>query len=530
MGGQIGVESVPGRGSNFTFTAWFGLAEEGARRRRVIPQSLVGLHVLVVDDNPGALEIIHAILSSLRFRVELARSGEEAVEAVAKADAADPFQLVLMDWKMPGIDGIEATRRITAQGPAARKLAVIMMSAAGGIEGERARAREAGASDFLSKPLTASTVVDAIMRVFAPEMLPEKPAAQKQSEAGKGLRGGRVLLVEDNDINQQIAVELMKGAGLEIDVAANGREAVEMLAAGSGRYDMVLMDIQMPELDGYEATRRIRAEPWGADIPIIAMTAHALDEERHKALAAGMNDHISKPLDPELMFVTMSRYYHGRGTSRTASPDLLTSSERGTPLLQIVGIDTAAGLRRVADNSRLYADLLRRLADEHEDTPEKSKSRWLGTTGSSPNAWRTPSTESRAIWAPRRSKTRPGSSMRRRREREPSDQVEESRLNLADALSSAAARIREALPKSGATTGSSETATPGELKEILARLDRLVSDSDGEAYGYFEKTRGKLESACPRETVQDLRDALKVFDFSAARRILAVLEKPEDRD
>ncbi len=373
MGGQIGVESVPGRGSNFTFTAWFGLAEEGARRRRVIPQSLVGLHVLVVDDNPGALEIIHAILSSLRFRVELARSGEEAVEAVAKADAADPFQLVLMDWKMPGIDGIEATRRITAQGPAARKLAVIMMSAAGGIEGERARAREAGASDFLSKPLTASTVVDAIMRVFAPEMLPEKPAAQKQSDAGKGLRGGRVLLVEDNDINQQIAVELMKGAGLEIDVAANGREAVEMLAAGSGRYDMVLMDIQMPELDGYEATRRIRAEPWGADIPIIAMTAHALDEERHKALAAGMNDHISKPLDPELMFVTMSRYYHGRGTSRTASPDLLTSSERGTPLLQIVGIDTAAGLRRVADNSRLYADLLRRLADEHEDTPEKIK-------------------------------------------------------------------------------------------------------------------------------------------------------------
>ncbi|MGA2642795.1 MAG: response regulator, partial [Spirochaetia bacterium] len=317
MGGQIWVESTPGKGSTFAFTAWFALGSKKTQKRRLIPPHLSGMRVLVVDDNPHARQIMSEILASMKFRVESVDSGENAVEAVRKADAADAFGLILMDWKMPGIDGMEATRRITAAGFAKNPPPVILMSAFGGDGTEKADARAAGASEFLMKPITASTLADAIIRIFSPELLQEMEERHLPSETSKGLRGARVLLVEDNEINQQIAVELLQGAGVEVVVASNGREAIEKLAAPSARFDIVLMDIQMPEVDGYEATRRIRSQPWGTTLPIIAMTAHAMEEERRKALETGMDDHISKPIDPDAMFETMRRFYRPAGSART---------------------------------------------------------------------------------------------------------------------------------------------------------------------------------------------------------------------
>ena len=330
MGGQIWVDSAPGKGSTFAFTAWFGLGSKKTQKRRLIPPHLAGMRVLVVDDNPHARQIMSEILSSMKFRVEAVDSGENAVEAVRKADAADAFGLILMDWKMPGIDGMEATRRITAAGFVKNPPAVILMSAFGGDGTERADARAAGAAEFLMKPITASTLADAIIRIFSPDLLPEMVERQRVSEASTGLRGARVLLAEDNEINQQIAVELLQGAGVEVVVASNGREAIEKLAAPSARFDMVLMDIQMPEMDGYEATRRIRSQPWGASLPIIAMTAHALEEERRKALETGMDGHISKPIDPDAMFETMRRFYRPAGSARSDRADRPAARWRGS--------------------------------------------------------------------------------------------------------------------------------------------------------------------------------------------------------
>ena len=183
MGGQIWVDSAPGKGSTFAFTAWFDLGSKKTQKRRLIPQHFAGMRVLVVDDNPHARQILGEILSSMKFRVEAVDSGENAVEAVRKADAADAFGLVLMDWKMPGIDGMEATRRITAAGFAKNPPAVILMSAFGDDGTERADARAAGAAEFLTKPITASTLADAIIRIFAPDLLSEMAERQRGSEA-----------------------------------------------------------------------------------------------------------------------------------------------------------------------------------------------------------------------------------------------------------------------------------------------------------------------------------------------------------
>ncbi|MGO9308264.1 MAG: response regulator, partial [Spirochaetia bacterium] len=352
MGGQIWADSAPGKGSIFAFTTWFGLGSMKTQKRRLIPQHFAGMRVLVVDDNPSARQIMSEILSSMKFRVEAVDSGENAIEAVRKADAADAFGLILMDWKMPGIDGMEATRKITAPGFVKNPPAVILMSAFGDDGSEKADARAAGAAEFLMKPITASTLADTIIRIFAPDLLPEMVDRQRVNDASIGLRGARVLLAEDNEINQQIAVELLRGAGVEVVVVSNGREAIEKLAAPSTRFDMVLMDIQMPEMDGYEATRRIRAQPWGTSLPIIAMTAHALEEERRKALEIGMNSHISKPIDPDAMFETMRQFYRPAGpapeTEQMAPP---RDGEVLFPSME--GVDVAAGLRRLAGNRRL---------------------------------------------------------------------------------------------------------------------------------------------------------------------------------
>ena len=321
MSGQIWVESEPGKGSTFIFTAWFGFSSSKSRIAQSLPAKLEGMHVLVADDNAIAQDVMRNVLQSMRFRVHVVGSGEEAVESVVRFDGEDPFGVVLMDWKMPGIDGIEAARRIAKGGVVRNPPPVLMLSASGAGEEERVKAQEAGAVNFLLKPVTASTLFDAIMTTFAPELLPKKVNAPTTTPEVRALEGARVLLAEDNEINQQIAVELLTSAGVDVVVAGTGREAVEMLTQGGASYDIVLMDIQMPEMDGYEATRRIRAEKRFADLPILAMTAHALVEERQKAMEAGMNDHISKPIDPQAMFETLRRYYRkARAQAPHATP------------------------------------------------------------------------------------------------------------------------------------------------------------------------------------------------------------------
>jgi signal transduction histidine kinase/DNA-binding response OmpR family regulator len=533
MGGQIWVDSVYGEGSTFNFTAWFGLGSELEVECAAMPSTLVGMRVLVADDNSAAQESMRMILESLRFRPEVVGSGEEAIEAVERAEDKDkdPFGLVLMDWKMPGIDGIEATRRIVRDGALKKRPPILVFSASGGGEGEREKALAAGAVGFFVKPVTGSTLFDTIIRVFAPEVLREARERAAETSAASGLEGARVLLAEDNEMNQQIAVELLKSAGMDVTVAGNGREAVEGVKAGAPRYDMVLMDIQMPEMDGYEATKLIRADPRFADLPVIAMTAHALADAQAKAKESGMNDYIIKPIDPDAMFATLRRYYKQAEAPSAESPRPSPqpraeprSGEGSTPL--IPGIDTEGALRRVVGNRKLYMDLLKRYVEGQGDAV--AKIREALAAGDRAIAERLAHTlkgvsgnigagEAQAVAAELEKAIALGA---------PAAEVSEALGRLSGTLEATIGRIRPAVAE--AAEAASEPALPEgpgpSLAEMVDRLARLAEESDSEAGDYLESVRPFLAAACPAEEFEKLESSIRAYDFSAALEVLKLID------
>jgi two-component system sensor histidine kinase/response regulator len=372
MGGQIWLETEAGVGSTFWFTLWLGAGQAAGTGKRV-PGQFQKLRVLVVDDNAAAREILVELLESLAERVHAVSSGPEALAAIKEYDADAPYDVVFMDWRMPGMDGLQATQLIKNERSLQKQPAVIIVTAFAREE-VREQAEQLHVDGFLEKPVTKSMLVDSLVNVFAASTH-EGVAAATTQESSR-LEGMRILLTEDNEINQQIAVELLEGAGAKVDVVNNGRESVDKLFQGPipPAYDAVLMDLQMPEMDGFQATTKIRSDDRFTRLPIIAMTAHATMEERKRCLDLGMNDHVSKPIDPVLLFETLGRYYK----QRPASPSLLSSSGEGRPaehvsgpddLPSVEGLDTKDGLGRVVGNRNLYLKLLRQFVQQQGAVP-----------------------------------------------------------------------------------------------------------------------------------------------------------------
>jgi signal transduction histidine kinase/DNA-binding response OmpR family regulator/HPt (histidine-containing phosphotransfer) domain-containing protein len=374
MGGAIWVESAPGTGSTFHFTAWFGIGSE-EKPKRFIPD-LAGVRALVVDDNPHAREILSEALKVFALRAESVGSGEEAVRAVAAADSQDPYQLVLMDWHMPGMNGIEASR-IIKRDHRLRHVPKIVMITAFGREDVLTGAIEAGMDGYLLKPVNTSLLYDTLAELFGAAAPGEYARAAKPGSHEHNAQGIRILLVEDNEINQQVAGELLEGAGAIVTIARNGVEAVKLLTGSEQdptpgpAFDIVLMDLQMPEMDGYAATRLLRSNPRFHKIPIIALTAHAVAQERQRCLEAGMNDHVSKPIDPDAFLATIARWTktppQQSGAVETPSPKPAVVA--GLP--EIAGVNINHGLQRVAGNHRLYRDLLQQFAAKESSASEQ---------------------------------------------------------------------------------------------------------------------------------------------------------------
>ncbi|ODR98275.1 hypothetical protein AUC69_10330 [Methyloceanibacter superfactus] len=294
MGGSVEVESTPGEGSVFRFTARLGKSS-AAPRPRLLQSDLRGRRVLVIDDNSHARTVLATMLNSMTFMADEAASGEEALEMLRQAGQSGArYEIVFIDWQMPGLDGIETGKRIRELLDGAKPPHLVMVTAYGREEVLK-QAEESGFENVLIKPVTSSILFDTAVVALGGELGGMEPANTSPSLDVARLRGARVLLVEDNVINQEVAVGQLEDADVFVDVAENGEQAIRLIEKND--YDVVLMDMQMPVMDGVAATRILRSDRRYQDLPIIAMTANALSTDRELCLEVGMNDHIAKPID-----------------------------------------------------------------------------------------------------------------------------------------------------------------------------------------------------------------------------------------
>jgi CheY-like chemotaxis protein len=311
-------------------------------------EGLRGTRALVVDDNAIAREVIAGMITALGLKADTAEDGHDALRKVERADANDePYDLLLLDWKMPGMDGMECARLLSR--PSRRRHPVpmvLMLTAFSRTEAQQHLGeQELTVSALLTKPVTPSTLFDACSKALGLAVHHVTRVGQRGEDLAKHqarLSGARILLVEDNPINQELALDVLSRAGIVVSVACDGQEALDML--DSQRFDGVLMDCQMPVLDGFAATRALRSQPRLQDLPVIAMTANAMVGDRDKVIAAGMNDHIAKPIKVEEMFATLARWVHPAAAAANRSPSGLNAGPRTDPLVEPPGTGARAGL------------------------------------------------------------------------------------------------------------------------------------------------------------------------------------------
>jgi len=385
MGGVIVAESTPGLGSTFRFSIAFGVGALTGERTPNSPAAVDGIRILVVDDNARAREILEATLSCWAMVVETTVSGTEACDIVKRRTAETPFDLILLDWQMPGLDGIETVRMLRSVLPPEKMPKIIMMTAYGRDDLAR-EAQDVAIAAFLTKPISNSTLLDAISSALGRNGGGTRHRRSDSMGAGQSIVAhARVLLVDDNDINRQVGAETLGHAGVNVDLAASGEEAVSRILESGIVYDAVLMDVQMPGMDGLEATGLIRRRFGPDELPIIALTAHALGEERQRHLAAGMNDHVAKPIDPVTLIATLARWIKpgargaaiGQAMPAASDPIVVSapyphasSADNALPDV-LLPFDLSAASERLSGNRVVLKRLLLMFGDEFAGTPQR---------------------------------------------------------------------------------------------------------------------------------------------------------------
>ncbi|MCH8181382.1 MAG: response regulator [Proteobacteria bacterium] len=522
MGGKIWVDSQVGKGSTFHFTARFGVQAQPATRRALLASEMHGKRLLLVDDNPAAREVLGDMARRMGLDVEVSDSGEHALGRMRAALAEGrPHHILLSDWKMPGMDGIAFARHALSMPPGQRPC-VLLVTAFAREEAMKA-AEGVGLAGVLNKPVTPSTLLDTLGRVLGQDA-PAQPGEPKTQamlkQAQRQLAGAKVLLVEDQPLNQELACDLLERAGLSVVTASNGQECLDMLAR-EGPFDGVLMDCQMPVMDGYTATERIRANPAWQDLPVIAMTASAMAADRERVLRCGMNDHITKPLDLARMFGIMARWITPARPAAADGPGLTT----GSAALHLASLDTADGLSRCMGNLDLYRRLLKGFARTQRDFAQQFEAvaehadqalalvhtlkGLAGNIGARTLLERSTQLET-TLRSPEADPPSPA-------------EVRTALATTLEALDTVLADI-DRMGRQASEVDWAEGPDRDVLQGHWARLMRLVSDQDAHSREMLQDLLSSWPALRQHPQVMPLKQALDRYDFDQARDVLAQMQ------
>jgi len=373
MGGVIQVKSTEQVGSRFQFTASFPVVKRAEKARELSEDSL---RVMVVEENQRVTDVLKEYLEYAGISMLAETNGRDAIRTLGNCHESKPVDLVVVDWRLKGLDGIE-TARLIKYDPDFQKLPVLLLVSAYGREEIIRNARGARINGFLAKPVGQQQLLEGIQQAIQKQDV-KKQAGSKNSripladKTRSSIAGAHVLLVEDNLINQEVAIGILDQMGVKVEVANNGQEALDKLHAGMQQFDAVLMDLQMPVLDGIEATKRLRSDKRFDQLPIIAMTAHALTKDRESCYEAGMNAHTAKPINPENLLKELSYWIQRDNDDRTPMPPRTNGQSKDIAVpSQLVGIDIENASSKVGGNLALILRLLKRFHEDFEDVARR---------------------------------------------------------------------------------------------------------------------------------------------------------------
>ncbi|MDY0011429.1 MAG: response regulator [Rhodocyclaceae bacterium] len=525
MGGEISVASTPGQGSIFHVQLPFGQVDGADAQPPETSPRLKDVPILVVDDNPGAREILTEMLHHFGMVATACPDGPSGLAALQAARHGTPFQIVLLDWLMPGMDGLQVARRIQElAGDSPSPPRILMITGSPDIPQDRLTA--AGIQRILAKPVTESSLHDALLETLTGTPVPKGKSHRRRPRETrrdfKALRNSRVLLVEDVRLNQQVALAFLETTGVVTEVAANGEEALHKLR--DAPYDLVLMDIQMPVMDGLTATREIRQNPLHRDLPIVAMTAHAMSGDRERSLAAGMNDHLTKPIDPEALFDTLLRWIKPRAplpVAQDLAPPAPTSPAAEAPIPPLAGIDTAQGLGNHMGDPKLYRRMLLIFRQDFSLAPAQIAAAVAASDFTLAHRLaHSLKSAAAAIGAGALADSA------RRLEKCYADHSPGGGLldECTQQLQALVATL-EILGSEPAPAGGPSLVAQHTLDPLFDRLDALLSQDNAAAAATLEEIEDLLEGAPCQHELQHLRDLIDDIEYDDARRALAHLRE-----